>query len=107
MRTPEERAQAIEGEVWSPYCPGRLLIDCTAGQSRVLRDEILRRVEQGQSDHAVLAWIRNEFGDEAIADPSGPGGFVIWLVPVLLFAIGAFVVVRVVRRGRSDAGVSG
>ena len=96
---PAERAQAIEREVWSPYCPGRLLSDCTTAQARELRDEIGDRIERGESSDDVLEWIRRNHGDEALARPELRGaGFAIWLVPVLLFAIGALVVARVIRK---------
>ena len=91
-------AQSIESQVWSPYCPGRLLIDCTTSQARDLRADIQRRVDRGDGADSVMRWIAGEFGNEAIARPSGRSGLVIWLVPALLFAIGLVVVVRFVRK---------
>jgi cytochrome c-type biogenesis protein CcmH len=103
-RSDTERAQAIESQVWSPYCPGRLLIDCTTRQARELRLEIADRVERGESGDDILDWVRAEFGDNAVARPEASGtGLVIWLVPAALFAIGAFVVTFVIRRGRAVA----
>lgn len=99
--TPSQRAHAIEAQVWSPYCPGRLLIDCTTSQARELRTQIRQRVERGDDMDEIVAWVRREFGDEAIASPSSSGGgLVIWLIPALFFAAGLIVVVRVVRRAR-------
>jgi cytochrome c-type biogenesis protein CcmH/NrfF len=102
--TPTEHAHAIESQVWSPYCPGRLLIDCTTSQARELRDEIQRRAERGDESGEIIAWVRDEFGDEAIARPSATGvGLAIWLVPVAIFLAGIVVVARVIRRGRDAA----
>ena len=98
--TPAERARAIEAEVWSPYCPGRLLVDCTTTQARELRTEIQERIERGDDEAEVIDWVRSEFGDEAIARPVDGGGLVVWLVPVLIFLVGATIVTLVVRRGR-------
>jgi cytochrome c-type biogenesis protein CcmH len=96
---PAERARAIESQVWSPYCPGRLLSDCTTQQARELRAEILRRVEGGQSGEEVLAWIRRNHGDEALARPEASGaGLLLWLAPAAIFAAGAAVLVVLVRR---------
>lgn len=101
-RTDAVRAQAIEAQVWSPYCPGRLLIDCTTRQARELRTDIGERVDRGQTDDDILSWVRGEFGDGAIAQPSGSGtGLIIWLVPAVLFVIGAAVVAMVIRRWRT------
>jgi cytochrome c-type biogenesis protein CcmH len=99
---PSERAHAVEAQVWSPYCPGRLLIDCATTQARDLRTQIQQRVDRGDDTEEVIAWIRSEFGDEAVARPSATGtGLVIWLVPAAVFLAGLVVVVRVVRRGRT------
>ncbi len=104
--TPSARAHAIESQVWSPYCPGRLLIDCTTTQARTLRAEIQERVDRGDDSDEVIAWVRDEFGEEAIARPSATGaGLVIWLVPLVLFLAGAIVVVHVVRRARASTDV--
>lgn len=94
-----QRARQIEGQVWSPYCPGQLLADCSTQQSRELREEIADRVEAGETTDEVLDWVRAEYGDAAIARPETSGrGLVVWLVPLALFLIGAGVVVRFVSR---------
>jgi cytochrome c-type biogenesis protein CcmH len=92
-------ARTIEAQVWSPYCPGRLLVDCSTQQARELRGDIADRIDRGESEREVLAWVRTEFGDGAIARPEASGvGLVIWLVPALLFAAGAVIVWRFVSR---------
>ena len=85
--------------MWSPYCPGRLLIDCTTEQSRELRVRIAERVERGEKTKTIMAWIRSQYGDEAIARPDTRGsGLVVWLVPLAIFVCGAcFVGYRIAR----------
>lgn len=105
--TVAERAQKIEGQVWSPYCPGKLLIDCTTTQAGQLRARITRELRSGRSDAAVLADIRRDFGDSALArPPSGRGGLLVWLVPVAVFVLGAMVVMFVRRRRSGTAAAS-
>lgn len=97
--TPVQQARAIEREVWSPYCPGRLLVDCTTDQARQMRAEIEDRLRAGQEPSAVLAWIRRNHGDEALARPEPSGaGLAIWLVPAGFFVLGAAVLARQLRR---------
>lgn len=91
-------AHRIEGQVWSPYCPGRLLIDCPTRQADELRAEIERRVASGQSADTVMRWIRLNFGNEAIARPSGRDTTLVWSFPVALFVVGTTVLVVCVRR---------
>jgi cytochrome c-type biogenesis protein CcmH len=102
------RAQRIEGQVWSPYCPGKLLIDCTTTQAGELRARITRELRAGRTDAQVLRGIRDDFGDTALArPPSGGGGVVIWLVPFIVFVLGATLVVWLVRRRRPPRDVIG
>jgi cytochrome c-type biogenesis protein CcmH/NrfF len=98
-----QRAQRIEGQVWSPYCPGKLLIDCTTTQAGQLRDRITREIRRGRSDTQVLRGIREDFGNGALArPPSGGAGVLIWLVPFMVFALGATLVVWLVRKRRPE-----
>lgn len=98
------QARRIEGQVWSPYCPGRLLADCTTGQAFELRERIEARLEDGQNPEQVLAWLRANYGDEVLARPAPGGrGLVIWLVPALLLLAGAGVVATLLRRWSAGA----
>lgn len=95
----DERAQLIEAQVWSPYCPGRLLIDCTTEQARELRAQITDRLERGQTNGQVLDWIRRNYGSEALARPESNGlGLAVWLVPAAVFVVGGIVVGGLIRK---------
>ena len=101
--TAADRAHAIEGQVWSPYCPGRLLIDCTTTQARELRNDIAEKINDGESDTEVLAWVRSEYGPRSIARPETSGtGLIVWLMPAVIFIVGAFVVVRFLKQSRDN-----
>ena len=94
-----KRAQSIEAQVWSPYCPGRLLIDCTTSQARELRADIRERVREGDTNDEILAWVRENYGEEALAEPEASGiGLIIWLGPLVLIAGGAIVLTVLLRR---------
>ncbi len=94
-----DEARSIEGQVWSPYCPGRLLVDCSTTQARQLRDEIDQRIDRGDSPEEVLDWVRQEYGDQAVARPDASArGLVIWLVPAAFFIAGGLIVARFVSR---------
>ena len=43
----EARARRLESQVWSPYCAGRLLSDCTTQQADELRARIEKRLASG------------------------------------------------------------
>jgi cytochrome c-type biogenesis protein CcmH/NrfF len=93
-----DEAHRIEGQVWSPYCPGRLLIDCTTQQADDLRAQIAKRLASGQSADDVLRFVRLNFGDEALARPSGHDTLFVWSFPLALFVIGVPLLVYLLRR---------
>lgn len=98
-QTAASRAQSIEAQVWSPYCPGRLLIDCSTTQARNLRATIQERVDRGDSAEEILTWVRGQFGPEAIARPDSSGrGLAIWVIPLALIVAAAILLAGVVRR---------
>jgi cytochrome c-type biogenesis protein CcmH/NrfF len=91
-------AHRIEAQVWSPYCPGRLLIDCTTQQADDLRGQIAQRLRSGQSPDDVMRFIRLNFGDGALARPSGRDTLLVWSFPLALFVIGVPLLVFLLRR---------
>jgi cytochrome c-type biogenesis protein CcmH/NrfF len=91
-------AHRIESQVWSPYCPGRLLIDCTTKQADELRAQIEAKVRSGQSADDILRFVRLNFGDEAIARPSGRDSALVWSLPIALFVIGVPLLIVLLRR---------
>lgn len=93
------RARVLEGQVWSPYCPGRLLTECTTRQANELRAEIATRVRNGESDTQILDWLRSDFGDAVLAKPAADSrGRIIWLVPLAAFLAGVIIVAGLVWR---------
>ena len=97
-----DEAHHIEAQVWSPYCPGRLLIDCTTQQADELRGQIAQRLAAGQSADDVLRFIRLNFGDGALARPSGHDTLLVWSFPVALFVIGVPLLILLLRRWTRD-----
>lgn len=102
---PEVQARRIEGQVWSPYCPGRLLADCTTRQAHELRDEIEARLQQGEDPDEVLTWLEENYGEEVLARPrNDPTGWALWLVPAGLLVAGGAVTAWLIRRWRGGGG---
>ena len=90
--------QDVAGELMSPACPGRTLINCTSGQSEQLRELIRQKVDQGESKAAIMKYFVDMHGEEILAAPPQkglrPGGL-------------ALAALRAVERRRFDYGVGG
>lgn len=96
--SPKQQAADMAGQLMSPFCPGRLLADCTSPDAGVLRKDIAVRIGAGETAAAVKADLVKEYGAEILGAPAATGvGWLAWLVPAVLglvsfVAIGAKVV---------------
>lgn len=85
---PRQQAADLSRELMSPFCPGKLLADCTSSLAGDLRTRIRTRLEAGEAKAVVKADLVREFGPEILGAPPAEGvGWVAWLLPAVL-AIG-------------------
>ena len=84
--TVNQRVHRIASQVRCPTCEGLSADESDAAASRAIRVDIRRRVEQGQSDGEIRAYLVSRFGQEILLKPpaSGVGGLV-WALPVIAF----------------------
>lgn len=82
-RTTEGRVRAIALEVRCPTCEGLSVEESDAATARAVRDEIRRRVEAGESNGEIRAYLVSRFGKDILLRPeaSGVSGLV-WALPV-------------------------
>ena len=105
---PEAQQEAEAGytmDLWtglmSPYCPGRLLIDCPSSQAEALRERIAAEEAAGRGRDEVVASLYAEFGDIIWQAPRAEGfGLAAYLIPLLAAFSGVAVVLTFLRRQR-------
>jgi cytochrome c-type biogenesis protein CcmH len=86
----KQQAADLAGQLMSPFCPGRLLVDCTSSQAYDLRDEIARRIAAGELASAVKAGLVRQYGSGILGAPAAQGvGWLAWLLPALLAMVTA------------------
>ena len=97
--------QDVAGELMSPACPGRTLINCTSGQSEQLRELIRQKVDQGESKAAIMKYFVDMHGEEILAAPPKKGfALAAWLLPLFVLLNGAgLITVLTVRWTRNRA----
>lgn len=85
-QTPAHQAAAdLAHELMSPFCPGKLLADCTSPNAGELRTAMAARIAAGESPEALKADLVRQYGREILGAPAAEGvGLVAWLVPALL-----------------------
>lgn len=82
----EDSAKQVYGTVMSPFCPGRLLLDCPSEQASQLKQDILEKLRSGSSEEAILTELESKYGPQIRAMPTSSGmGLIAWIVPPLFF----------------------
>lgn len=99
---PRQQAADLARELMSPFCPGKLLSDCTSSQAYELRDAITARLEAGETRDAVRADLVRQYGAAMLGAPEAKGlGLFVWIVPALVaLATAAGVGLKVARATR-------
>lgn len=102
-----QQAADLSRELMSPYCPGKLLADCTSSLAGDLRTRIRTRLEAGDSKATVKADLVREFGTDILGAPPAEGvGWLAWLVPAILAVVTAGAIAwKVVLAARAGAQV--
>lgn len=96
----EARARAISRQLRCLVCQNQSIDDSDAPLARDLRRLVRERIEKGDSDAQVLAWVRARYGDFVmLRPPVRPATYLLWFGPALLLLAVAGVMFWRRRRG--------
>ena len=102
-RTPGQRAVDLSSQLRCPTCQGQSVLDSNAPAAEAIRTEIRRRVDAGESDEEILAYIDGQFADSLLLTPPRSGvGALVWALPVAGVVIAAAGLALAFRRWRGD-----
>jgi cytochrome c-type biogenesis protein CcmH len=105
--TDAQRAHRIAAQVRCPTCRGLSAADSDAPAARAIRDEVLRRVKQGQHDGEILGYLVSRYDTQILLQPESRGvAGLVWALPAaaLVAAVGGLVLAF--RRWRSQPGTA-
>lgn len=86
--------QEVAGELMSPACPGRTLLNCTSAQAEQWRELIRQKIAQGESKEQIIQYFVDMRGEEILAAPPKRGfALTAWLLPLFVLINGAALVV--------------
>ena len=88
--TVESRVERIASEVRCPTCESLSAAESDAPASGAVRDAIRERVEAGDSDGEIRAFLVSRFGEDILLRPSSSGVVsLVWVLPVVALVAGA------------------
>ena len=91
----DDRARAIDGQLRCPTCQGLSIADSPATSAAQMRELVREQLAAGATDDEVRAFFVARYGRWILLDPPAAGVDVaLWLVPPLIVALGALIVVR-------------
>lgn len=100
----QARYEHINRELRCLVCQNETIADSNATLAQDLRREVRGMIEAGQSDDQIREFMIARYGDFVLYRPRiTPMNYLLWAAPVLLLLVGAFAVVRVVRRRAAEA----
>src|SRR2546428_13347297 len=101
--------QDVAGDLMSPACPGRPLLNCTSSQAEQWRELIRQKLAQGESKEQILRYFVDIGGEGILAAPPKQGfALTAWLLPLFVMVNGAGLIVILTcrwaqRRPRTDS----
>ena len=91
--------QDVAGDLMSPACPGRTLLNCTSSQAEQWRERIRQMLASGESKERILQYFVDMSGEAILAAPPKKGfALTAWLLPLFVVVNGAVLIIALTRR---------
>jgi len=91
----EAEAQALMEQIRCLVCQGQSIADSDAELAGDMRDLVRRRIAAGERPAAIRAWLIQRYGTWISYKPTKePAAWPLWLAPLALLAVGAWIVAR-------------
>ena len=101
----EQRARALGRELRCLVCQNQSIDDSDADLARDLRRLVRERIEAGDSDREIIAYLAARYGDFILLRPPvTPATLALWLAPAIILAIAGGALAIYLRRRRDESG---
>jgi cytochrome c-type biogenesis protein CcmH len=99
----EAKAQVLMQELRCLVCQGQSIADSDAELAGDMRDLVRRRIATGEQPSAIRSWLIQRYGSWISYRPTAePAAWPLWLAPLALLMIGAWLVRRRIKLKASD-----
>ena len=97
----EAEAQSLMEQIRCLVCQGQSIADSDAELAGDMRDLVRRRIAAGEKPDAIRAWLIQRYGTWISYKPTTePAAWPLWLAPLVLLLIGAWLIRRRIRLRR-------
>jgi len=107
--TPQQRAlvEKLEHALLAPCCYQEVVATHNSEQAKAMRAEIAAMVAAGKTEREILDYYKQRYGARILAEPEGAQWWVMNVVPIIMLAGGAIIVVRLLRKWRRGPATAG
>jgi cytochrome c-type biogenesis protein CcmH len=106
QRTVASRVNHIGSQLRCPVCEGETVADSSAPVARDIRNLVQQRVEAGQSDQQIIAYVVHQYPGTLLNPPATGVGLIVWALPVLVFVVAVAALAFAFVRWRSRPGAA-
>lgn len=100
----EARVQVLGKHLRCAVCQGVSIADSPASMARAQLDKVRELVAEGKTDDEIYDYFVERYGEWALMEPKKSGVTLgLWVFPVLLLAIGLFVIWNQSKKGPAAA----
>lgn len=97
------RTARLSADVRCPTCEGLSAAESGTPAAVAVRQEIRRRVDAGETDAEIRAFLVSRYGKDIILTPEGTGvAALVWVLPVMAVVLGAGGLAYTFRRRRAE-----
>jgi cytochrome c-type biogenesis protein CcmH len=97
-KTLDQRTMDVARQLQCPVCHGESVADAPSPLAQEMRSLIREELSQGMSEQQVIAYFHTRYGDQILESPPVTGFTgLIWLGPVLILALSAFILLSLMR----------
>lgn len=98
-RAEEVRFQNLTRQLRCLVCQNQDLADSEADLAKDLRRQVFQMMQDGKSDDQIKQYLVSRYNDFVLYDPPLQAGtWLLWFGPFVFLALGAFVVLRILRQ---------
>lgn len=102
--TEADRVVAIGNRIMCPVCQGESISTSPSETARAMLDVVAEKVAAGETDEAIIAYFVASYGEAILLDPPFAGKtLAVWLLPLPIIALGAWMAVSRLHRSRPIA----
>ena len=102
----QKRANDLYDRIMCPICPGQTIAQSNSEISTQMRDVVLKKLKEGETEEQILQYFESRYGERAMAEPNKRGlNLMLWFLPFLFVVLVIILIYYLIRHWSSKGPV--